>query len=135
VSFITPPVVLADYAAASLAGANPLKTAFMAVRLGFVSLLVPFFFLYNPSLVGHGSFLEIVGAMFLSITGRFLISSGFEGYTFYLRIISVPVRAIFMASGVLLFFPYSMGRIAGAVLMLTGIGIHLLMRRRLTSTA
>ena len=48
VSFITPPVALAAYAAASLAGANPMKTGFQTVRLGFLSLLIPFFFVYNP---------------------------------------------------------------------------------------
>ena len=39
-------MALAAYAASSIAGADPLKTAIQAVKLGFVSLLVPFFFIY-----------------------------------------------------------------------------------------
>ena len=113
VSFITPPVALAAYAAAKLAGADPLKTSFQAVKLGFVSLVVPFFFVYNPALVSHGSLVEILQSMTLAIMGILLLSAGFEGYFFLLNRITLPVRALFMTSGFLLLFPLNLARVAG----------------------
>lgn len=50
-SAITPPVALAAFAAAPLADANPMKVAAVAVRLALVGFLVPFMFIYNPSLL------------------------------------------------------------------------------------
>jgi TRAP-type uncharacterized transport system fused permease subunit len=48
---ITPPVVLAAYAAAGIAGSNPFKTGNTAFRLGIAKALVPFVFVYSPALL------------------------------------------------------------------------------------
>ncbi|SHL47660.1 TRAP transporter, 4TM/12TM fusion protein [Roseovarius marisflavi] len=48
---ITPPVALAAYAAAGIAGANPFKTGNTAFRLGIAKALVPFVFVYSPALL------------------------------------------------------------------------------------
>jgi TRAP transporter 4TM/12TM fusion protein len=124
VSYITPPVALAAYAASSIAGANPLKTAYQAVKLGFVSLLVPFFFVYDPALVGHGTGLEILQAMATAAFGIILLSSGFEGYTFILKRISWPVRIVFIAAGFLIFHPSDLTDLLGICLAGTGIAVH-----------
>jgi TRAP transporter 4TM/12TM fusion protein len=126
VSYITPPVALAAYAASSIAGSEPLKTANQAVKLGFVSLLVPFFFVYDPALVGHGTGLEILQAMATATFGIILLSSGFEGYQFFLKRISIPVRAIFMAAGFLIFHPGDMSDVIGLALIAMGVVLHFL---------
>ena len=48
---ITPPVALAAYAAAGMAGSEPFKTGTMAFRLGLAKVLVPFVFVFSPSLL------------------------------------------------------------------------------------
>ncbi|MBM3601318.1 MAG: TRAP transporter permease [Alphaproteobacteria bacterium] len=48
---ITPPVALAAYAGASMAGADPFKTGNTAFRLGLAKALVPFVFVYSPALL------------------------------------------------------------------------------------
>ena len=48
---ITPPVALAAYAAAGMAGSDPFKTGNMAFRLGLAKALVPFVFVFSPSLI------------------------------------------------------------------------------------
>lgn len=48
---ITPPVALAAYAAAGIAGSNPFKTGNTAFRLGIAKALVPFVFIYSPALL------------------------------------------------------------------------------------
>jgi TRAP transporter 4TM/12TM fusion protein len=124
VSYITPPVALAAYAAASIAGSKPLKTAVQAVKLGFVSLLVPFFFVYNPALVGHGTILQILTAMSTAAFGIILLSGGFEGYCFFVKRISIPVRVLFMAAGFLVFHPKAITDLIGVGLILLGLGVH-----------
>ncbi|MDT0502517.1 MULTISPECIES: TRAP transporter fused permease subunit [unclassified Halomonas] len=50
-SAITPPVALAGYAAASIADANPMGISVSALRLALMGFLVPFAFVYSPSLL------------------------------------------------------------------------------------
>lgn len=53
-SFITPPVALGAFAAASIAGAKAIETGFAAMRLGIATYLIPFFFVLAPSIVLQG---------------------------------------------------------------------------------
>lgn len=105
-SFITPPVALAAYVAAVIGGANFWKTAFQAMRLGFVKYLVPFFFVYNPALILHGNsglaIAETVAAAFL---GVFILGSSIEGYLAGLGRLDPVLRALFFCVGFLLFYP------------------------------
>ncbi|MCP1169542.1 TRAP transporter permease [Limimaricola litoreus] len=50
-SSLTPPVAIAAYAAAPIAGANPLMTALMSFRLGMAKFIIPFIFVYYPTLL------------------------------------------------------------------------------------
>jgi TRAP transporter 4TM/12TM fusion protein len=50
-SSLTPPVAIAAYAAAPIAGANPLLTAFMSFRLGMAKFIIPFIFAFYPTLL------------------------------------------------------------------------------------
>jgi len=47
-SAITPPVALAAFVGAGIAGANPMKTGFTAMRLGIIKYIIPFMFVYRP---------------------------------------------------------------------------------------
>lgn len=50
-SSLTPPVAIAAYAAAPIAGANPLFTAFMSFRLGLAKFIIPFVFAFYPTIL------------------------------------------------------------------------------------
>ena len=80
VSFITPPVALAAFAAAGLAGATPMRVGLEAVRLGMILYVIPFFFVYNPALILQGSLGEIVVVVGTAMVGVFMISSALQGY-------------------------------------------------------
>ena len=73
-SSLTPPVALAAYAAAPIAGSNPIITSLMAFRLGIAKFIIPFAFAYYPCLliIEDFSWLE-----FFSIVPRLLISIWF----------------------------------------------------------
>ena len=67
VSAITPPVALASFAAAGIAGSNPMQTGVHSFRLGIAKYILPFVFVFAPGMVFVGTWNEIV----LSIVGGF----------------------------------------------------------------
>ena len=80
---ITPPVALAAYAGASMAGADPFRTGNTAFRLGLGKALVPFVFVYGPALLivtpefNWPDFLVTLGGC---MAGIVLLSAAFTGY-------------------------------------------------------
>ncbi|MHA1528583.1 MAG: TRAP transporter permease [Alphaproteobacteria bacterium] len=80
VSYITPPVALGAFAAATMAGSTPLRTGFEAMRLGGVKYLAPFLFVLNPALIGDAPALEVIGSFTAAIIGIWFIASAMQGY-------------------------------------------------------
>ncbi len=82
ISFITPPVALSAYAASGLSGEDPMKTGFMAFKLGIVGFIVPFMFVYGPSLILIGSrYLTLINFI-TALIGIYCLASSFEGWMF-----------------------------------------------------
>ena len=82
ISSITPPVALAAYAGAGLAGCDPNKTGYKAFRLAFCSFLMSYLFVYNPVLLMEGGVLDILWSLVTALIGAYLLASGFEGFFF-----------------------------------------------------
>ena len=80
VSFITPPVALGAFAAATMAGAGAMRTGFEAMKLGGVIYFVPFFFVLNPALIGQGSPTEVVVVLICALIGVWFLSAALQGY-------------------------------------------------------
>ena len=80
ISFITPPVAIGAFAAATLAQAPPMKTGLQAMRLGTVIYFIPFFFVLNPALIGKGPIGEIMLVITTAIVGIVLIAASLQGY-------------------------------------------------------
>lgn len=105
-SFLTPPVCLAAYAAAAIAGADMLKTAFQAMKLGIVAYLVPFIFVFKPSLLLLGTSLEILESVISGAIGVIILGIAVEGYLFerlkpYSRIFLFLGGCTFMIPGLM----------------------------------
>ena len=82
-SSITPPVALAAYAAAGIAGESPNKVAVESVRLGFIGFIVPFFFIFNPTLLlTDGTVVEYFYAGITAIIGGIALAAGLKGFMF-----------------------------------------------------
>jgi len=79
-SFITPPVALAAFAAASVAQVSPMRAGFEAMRLGAIIYFVPFFFVFNPALLLQGSAMENIQAISTALVGVALVSAALQGY-------------------------------------------------------
>jgi TRAP-type uncharacterized transport system fused permease subunit len=79
-SFITPPVALGAFAAASIAGASALSTGFKAMRLGSVIYFIPFFLVLEPALILSGTWLETLFATVKVSVGIVLIAGTLQHY-------------------------------------------------------
>lgn len=87
---ITPPVALAAYAAAGMAGSDPFKTGNMAFRLGLAKVLVPFVFVFSPSLL--------------------LVAKGFTWYDFSITFVGCILGITALAAALSKFFLVEMKR-------------------------
>jgi TRAP-type uncharacterized transport system fused permease subunit len=102
-SAITPPVALAAYAGAGIAGANPFSVGFMAMRLALIAYIVPYFFVFQPVLIWQGHFLDILWAFFTAILGCIALGSGLMGQM--LGTLGILSRLLLVAGGFALIKP------------------------------
>jgi TRAP transporter 4TM/12TM fusion protein len=125
-SFITPPVAIGAYAAAAIADAKPLQTAFQSVRLGAVKYIIPFFVIYNPALILHGSLIEVIYYIGTAIIGVILLGSGIEGYLVFMGRLGVFKRVCVLLGGFLIFMPELKTDIIGGIIIAFVFALHFL---------
>ena len=101
VSAITPPVALASFAAAGIAGSNPMQTGVHSFRLGIAKYVLPFVFVFTPGMLFVGNWHQIVLAIIGGFAGIYALTITTEGWL--LDKVGWPVR-ILMAICALLFF-------------------------------
>ncbi|MCP5515085.1 MAG: TRAP transporter permease [Spirochaetales bacterium] len=115
ISSITPPVCMAAFTAASMAQSNPMKTGLIAFKLGIVALIVPFFFVYEPALIGVGSISQIVVAIITGLIGCFGLSLFVQGY--FITKISPVIRLMALVGGLISIYPGFLTDIVGLILI------------------
>ncbi len=119
-SMITPPVAIAAYAAASLAGADAMRTGFAAMRFGWTAFVMPFLFIAAPSLLMVGTPVQIAWAAATAVAGVWIACIGVVGYL--VRPLAWPMRLACIAAGLMMLVPAGMFRgawitdVAGIVL-------------------
>jgi TRAP-type uncharacterized transport system fused permease subunit len=79
---VTPPVCIASYCGAAIAGTKPLATGFEASLLAIMGYIIPFVFVYNPALILNGPVLDVIATFLLMIVVSGLWSATFSGYLF-----------------------------------------------------
>jgi len=109
-SFITPPVAIAAFVAASVARCSPMQTAVQAMVLGTVIYFIPFFFVFNPALLMQGAWTEILIVLTTAIIGITILANGLQGYLLGVGDLgNSPLgwlsRALLIAGGLLLATP------------------------------
>ena len=103
VSSITPPVALTAFAGAAIAGSPPMATAFEAARVGIAKYLVPFIFVYNPSLLFEGPLWLTAYSGVAALIGVWGLSLALEGW--YRGPLSAAVRVMIAAAAILMMYP------------------------------
>ncbi|MEO0680188.1 MAG: TRAP transporter fused permease subunit [Pseudomonadota bacterium] len=129
-SAITPPVAIGAFAAAPIAGANPMATAMTALRLAVVGFIIPFIFVYEPSLLLIGDVdpltlgrvcLSLALAIWMLNTGLAGVGGGRLGW---------PERAVRLALAAGLLLPVPALNLVAIPAALAVLGLHAVVVRR-----
>jgi len=113
---VTPPVCLAAYSAAGIAGSDPIKTGFASWKISKGLYLIPLMFCYTGLLFQDGWLPGIQAAVFVTL-GLLALAAAFEG--FHGARLSVPVRLIYALIGFALLWPNIVSNLVGAAVLLT----------------
>ncbi|MGI6604926.1 MAG: TRAP transporter permease [bacterium] len=117
-SNLTPPVALAAYTGAGIAGANPSQVGWTAFKLALAGFLIPYIFVYSPVLllVG-GSPLEIIQAIMTSIIGTVALAAAVQN--FFLGQLNLVQRALLFAGALTLIIPGTLTDLIGLGTLVT----------------
>ena len=110
-SAITPPVAIAVYAACGIARSPVVETSALAVRLGLTGYIIPFMFVFGPSLLMIGTWTEVILTAFTSAMGVTFLAAGLAG--FLLRPAGWLVRGMLVAGALTLINPGLLSDVAG----------------------
>jgi len=114
-SAITPPVALAVFAAAGLAKTDMWRTGFEAMRIAAPTYIVPFMFVYEPSLLMIGDWVTIATSTVTAVIGAMCLSAGLFGYL--LREARAWERTLLIAAALLLIKPGIYSDLIGLALL------------------
>lgn len=96
---VTPPVAIAAYAGAAIAGADATRTGIIAFRLALAGFILPFIWVYNPALIFQGAPQEIALAAVSAVIGIVALAGGVQGYLFGAR--ATLVQRVLLGCGAL----------------------------------
>ncbi|OLF41369.1 C4-dicarboxylate ABC transporter permease [Psychrobacter sp. Rd 27.2] len=131
---ITPPVCLAAFAGAGISGGDPMKTGFLSLKLALAGFIVPFMFIYSPTMlmidptglaVTAKDFplppiLDIVTVVLTSVTGVIALGAALEGY--FRGAMSPLTRGILAIGALLLIYPeLTTGFIGGIIVLIIAV--------------
>ncbi|HYE83461.1 MAG TPA: TRAP transporter permease [Clostridia bacterium] len=128
-SAITPPVALSSYAAAAIAGSGLWETGWVGFKMAAAGLIVPFMFIYSPTLLLDGSFVQIVWSVITSLIGTFALASGLVGFLGKCKL-SMAYRVIVFFIALLLI---DQGLLTDALGILTLLAVYLITNKSLKS--
>ena len=97
-SFLTPPVAVASYVAAGLAGAGMWSTSWEGVKLAGMAYLLPILWCYNPALLLDGTGFEIFLAVGTTLVAASLLARGMQGASGIGRGVTVPGFVLVLAA-------------------------------------
>ncbi|TQR62251.1 TRAP transporter permease [Acinetobacter sp. RF14B] len=139
---ITPPVALAAFAGAGIAGGDPMRTGFLALRLSLAGFIVPFLFVYNPAMlmidttniaVNAKEFALPAWNVILSITvssivGILALGAAVEGY--FKTALSWFWRIFLGVGALMMIVPETMTDIIGTFMVIIAIGFNIVQARK-----
>ncbi len=132
VSNITPPVAISSYAAAGVAGASAMSTAFTAVKLGVTAYIVPFMFVFSPALLLIGAPLQVITALVTACIGIYCLAGGLQRWLIIAA--NLLETAILLGAALTLIYPGGWSDAIGLGLLGVAFASQLL-RRRQTAVA
>ncbi|WP_108484483.1 TRAP transporter permease [Oceaniglobus ichthyenteri] len=105
-SMLTPPVAIAAFVAANMAGSPPMRTGFEAVRIAWPAFLVPFLFVTSPAMLLNAVWYDSVFTVATALVGVYLITGAIVGYL--ARPLPPVLRLLVALAGIMALLPHGM---------------------------
>ncbi len=144
---ITPPVALAAFAGAGIAGGDPMRTGFQALKLSLAGFIVPFLFVYNPAMLmidttdiavnarefALPAWTTIISISFTSVVGIIALGAAVEGY---FKVALNWFWRIFLGIGALMMIvPETITDVIGMIMVAIAIVMNYLQAKKQYQTA
>lgn len=127
-SNVTPPVALASYTAAGLAGSDPMQTGWQGLKLTLAGFIVPFIFVYNPIMLMQGfNLVDGILVIISALLGVFSLAIAVQNY--YSRKLIIIERLAFFAGALLLIKPGIYTDLAGLTILTLTFLFHVISTR------
>ena len=128
-SFVTPPVALAAYAAAGIADADSTRTGVQAFKLTLGGFIIPYVFISDPALLLIGSIPWIIWCIFTTTLGIYVLGGSVTGW-FFMK--ATPMeRVVGILSSALLVVPTAFTDYAGMILCILLLMFNFLKAKKL----
>ncbi|KGE78829.1 permease [Halomonas sp. ND22Bw] len=132
-SNVTPPIALAGFAGAAIAGARPMDTGFQAWKFAKGLYLIPLFMVFNPEIIMGGPLPLLAWTTLTAFLALGAFAAALEGYLF--TRMSTPVRLVLLPAIVGVFYPSLIAEAAGAAVMVLALGGNWIASRREAAVA
>jgi TRAP transporter 4TM/12TM fusion protein len=132
ISMITPPVAVAAFAAADIAGDSMWRVGWTATKLALVAFLIPFMFVLDPGLLLRGSWLNILGVTTSAAIGVLGLAAGLVGWLF--GPVGWVVRSFLIVAALLLIVPGVRTDLIGLTMLIVAVGTALARRQATAKT-
>jgi len=131
-SLITPPIAVAAFAAANIGGARPMTVGWKAVQFSWPAFILPFMFVYSPTLLMIGDPLQIILSVVTAAMGIWLICAALIGQAN--RVLLLWERCLAGLAGACLLLPPDIAPAAvwinaGGVILMAGLLVRLYVGR------
>ncbi|WP_226670700.1 TRAP transporter permease [Metabacillus litoralis] len=126
---ITPPVALAAFAAAGVAGGEPLRTGINSAKLAIAAFIIPYIFVLSPQLLMiDTTWTELLWVIATALSGMIAIGASIIG--FWMRKLNILERAISLIGGLLLIYPEGISDTVGLIIFLGVFASQVFFNRR-----
>ncbi len=126
---VTPPVALAAFAGAGIAGSNPMRTGINASKLAIAAFVVPYIFVLSPTLLMiDATPMKVLWSTCTALFGMVGLSTAMIGY--FLAPASMPIRLLFFLGGLMLIDPGLYTDAIGASVLIALMFFQYLKRKR-----
>jgi len=121
-SNVTPPVALAGFAGAAIAGSKPMETSLQAWKFAKGLYLIPLFMVYNDTIIYGGPLPLVLWNGFIAIVALVAFAAALEGFLW--RAMPVWQRAALVPGVIAVFWPDLMVEAGGVALILAILGLN-----------
>ena len=130
-SGITPPVALAAYTGAGIAGSKAIQTASEGCKLAIVAFFVPYMFVYNTAFLMDGSPFKIVWAVVCGIVMCYAMTAALQG--FYMKKLNVVWRLLFAVCAIFMFLQFRIADYIGLAMFAVLFGVLFCEKKKQTT--